>query len=108
MGHIYEDSKIEQIINQKFIPILKNKKIDNINIIYSKGVNGLYNAKKESQINDILKTIDNYFLSKKFVYEHKNLTSCFKIIKTNNVENKAFINKLVNDKISKINRFFKK
>ncbi len=108
MGHLIEDSKIEQIINQKIIPILKNKKIVNINIIYSKGVNGLYNSKKESQINDVIKTIDNYFLSKKIVYEHKNLTSCFKIIKTNNAENKTLINNLVNDKISKINRFSKK
>ena len=94
-SHIDEDSNIIEIIEQKIIPILSNVILNNILIIYSRGIGPISNIKKDYHINEAIDKIDTIFKSEKKIYEHKNIISCLKLIRSSQNDNKTLMNKII-------------
>jgi F0F1-type ATP synthase gamma subunit len=65
-----EDSDIIYEIENKIIPIIESNKINNIKIIYSKGINCFSNNLKEIKMLNLIDIINQKYTSKPIYYEH--------------------------------------
>ena len=101
---IDESSKIVETFEEKIIPILSNKCLNNIKIIYTKGVGSIGNSVKESHITEVIERIDKIFLSKKIVYTHTKTTSCLKLIKNLGNKNEELMYNIIKFKSSIIKK----
>ena len=105
-AHIDETSDLINIVSQKFIPKICKMKIEKISLIYSKGISSIPNIKKIEKINELIKIIDNIFLSHKIIKEHDGAISCLKLL--NNSTNEILMKKLIERKITIYNIYSKK
>ena len=99
--HMNEDSDIIYEIENKIIPIIESNKINNIKIIYSKGINCFSNNLKEIKILNLIDILNKKYTSKPIYYEHSISCSCLKLIKSSNNKNEIIFKTLI-DKQYKI------
>lgn len=99
--HMNEDPDIIYEIENKIIPIIESNKINNIKIIYSKGINCFSNNLKEIKILNLIDIINKKYTSKPIYYEHSISCSCLKLIKSSNNKNEIIFKTLI-DKQYKI------
>ena len=86
-------------IENKIIPIIESIKINNIKIIYSKGIGSLSNNLKELKIFNLIEIINKNYTSKPIYYEHDISCSCLKLIKSWNNKNEIIFTTLIDKQL---------